>query len=119
MKSIVIAAFAVSSIAVAFAQGGGAPPQTAPPATAGQAGAPQPPVDPQAGRGGQAAQGAAPAATPREPPANTATGVSIDRFIGDASKSIGRLSHDVIFTQSILRAGDPAGPSHIVNVKIP
>jgi mannose-6-phosphate isomerase-like protein (cupin superfamily) len=111
MKYAVIAAVAVSTIAVAFAQGGGAPPQTAPPATSGQAGAPQTPADPQAGRGGPGAQGgAAQAAPPREPPANTATGVSIGRFIGDASKSIGRLSHDVIFTQSILRAGDPAVP---------
>ena len=38
------------------------------------------------------------------------TGVSIDRFVGDPSRTIARLSHDVIFTQSILRAGDPAAP---------
>jgi len=78
MKHVIAAAFAVSTIAAAFAQGG--------------------------------AGGAAATDTPREPPANTATGVSIDRFIGDASKSIGHLSHDVIFTQSILRAGDPSTP---------
>src|SRR6188768_2912911 len=120
MKAFVVAGFAVSTIAAAFAQGG-AP--AAPPAgqagqagqAAGQAAAPaQAPADPQVGRGGGRAAGAAGAAgapeTPREPPGNTQTGVSIDRYIGDAAKSIGHLSHDVIFTQSILRAGDPSAP---------
>ncbi len=48
--------------------------------------------------------------TPREPPANTQTGVSIDRFIGEPSKGIAHLAYDVILTQSILRAGDPYNP---------
>jgi mannose-6-phosphate isomerase-like protein (cupin superfamily) len=99
MKRFVIAAFAVSTIAVGFAQGG-AP---AAPATGTQAAPPATPPVP-------AAQPAAVPPRPVEPPSNMQTGVSIDRFIGDASKSPGRLSHDVILTQSILRAGNPAAP---------
>lgn len=47
---------------------------------------------------------------PREPPSNTETGVSIDRFIGDANKAAARISHDVMFVRPILRAGDPQQP---------
>lgn len=95
MKRLLIAALAVSSIGGALAPGvetfaQGAAPTVPPQTSSGPAGAP--PV------------------TPREPPANTATGVSIDRFIGDASKAPARLSHDVIYTQSILRSGDPSTP---------
>src|ERR1700734_2912018 len=46
----------------------------------------------------------------REPPSNMQTGVSVDRYIGDASKSPSRQWHNVMFTQNILRAGDP-GPT--------
>jgi mannose-6-phosphate isomerase-like protein (cupin superfamily) len=42
-----------------------------------------------------------------EPLSNMATGVSIDRYIGDASKSPSRQWHNVMFTQNLLRAGDP------------
>lgn len=42
-----------------------------------------------------------------EPPSNMATGVSIDRYIGDATKSPSRRWENVMFTQNILRAGDP------------
>jgi len=35
------------------------------------------------------------------------TGVSIDRYIGDATKSPARQWHNVMFTQNILHAGDP------------
>ena len=44
---------------------------------------------------------------PTEPPANDRVGVSIDRFIGDANRAPSRVSHDVMFTRSIIRAGDP------------
>lgn len=47
---------------------------------------------------------------PTEPPANDRVGVSIDRFIGDANRAPSRVSHDVMFTRSILRAGDPLQP---------
>jgi mannose-6-phosphate isomerase-like protein (cupin superfamily) len=92
MKRFLVTILALSSLAAGSAQGGApaaAPPQAGPPAQAGQAAAPQ---------------------APREPPSNTQVGVSVDRFIGDASKSIGHLTHDVIFTQSILRGGDPSQP---------
>jgi mannose-6-phosphate isomerase-like protein (cupin superfamily) len=59
----------------------------------------------QGGGGGGGAQD-----SPREPPANTATGVSVDRFYGDPSRSIPHVSHDMIMTRSILRAGDPYTP---------
>jgi mannose-6-phosphate isomerase-like protein (cupin superfamily) len=42
-----------------------------------------------------------------EPPSNMVTGVSIDRYIGDASKAPSRRWENVMFTQNILRAGDP------------
>lgn len=110
MKSVVIAGFALSTLAVVFAQGTPpAVPAGAPTGAPGVAPAQGPAVPAEGGRGGRGATPAAPE-TPREPPGNPQTGVSIDRFIGDASKSIGRLSHDVILTQSILRAGDPYTP---------
>ena len=43
----------------------------------------------------------------REPPSNMQTGVSIDRYIGDAAKSPSRQWQNVMFTQNILRQGDP------------
>ena len=43
----------------------------------------------------------------REPPSNMQTGVSIDRYIGDATKSPSRQWHNVMFTQNLLHAGDP------------
>ncbi len=47
---------------------------------------------------------------PTEPPANDRVGISIDRFIGDANRAPSRVSHDVMFTRSILRSGDPLQP---------
>jgi mannose-6-phosphate isomerase-like protein (cupin superfamily) len=43
----------------------------------------------------------------REPPSNMQTGVSIDRYVGDATKSPSRQWHNVMFTQNLLRQGDP------------
>jgi mannose-6-phosphate isomerase-like protein (cupin superfamily) len=43
----------------------------------------------------------------REPPSNMQTGVSIDRYIGDATKSPSRQWHNVMFTQNILHTGNP------------
>jgi mannose-6-phosphate isomerase-like protein (cupin superfamily) len=43
----------------------------------------------------------------REPLSNMQTGVSIDRYIGDATKSPSRQWHNVMFTQNILRKGNP------------
>jgi mannose-6-phosphate isomerase-like protein (cupin superfamily) len=43
----------------------------------------------------------------REPPSNMQTGVSIDRYIGDASKSPSRQWMNVMFTQNILHSGNP------------
>jgi mannose-6-phosphate isomerase-like protein (cupin superfamily) len=42
-----------------------------------------------------------------EPPSNMQTGVTIDRYIGDAAKAPSRQWHNVMFTQNILRRGDP------------
>ena len=59
--------------------------------------------------------GGAPAAatdtTPREPPSNDAAQVSVDMYIGDANKAPAHVSHDVMFTQAILTAGDPQHPT--------
>jgi mannose-6-phosphate isomerase-like protein (cupin superfamily) len=54
------------------------------------------------------AQGAP--ARPTAPPSNDRTGVSIDRYIGEIGTAFSRVSHDVMFTRSILRKGDPLGP---------
>jgi mannose-6-phosphate isomerase-like protein (cupin superfamily) len=43
----------------------------------------------------------------REPPSNMQTGVSIDRYVGDATKSPSRQWHNVMFTQNILHRGNP------------
>ena len=43
----------------------------------------------------------------REPPSNMQTGVDIDRYIGDATKSPSRQWDNVMFTQNILHAGNP------------
>ena len=43
----------------------------------------------------------------REPPGNMQTGVTIDRYIGDAAKAPSRQWHNVMFTQNILRRGNP------------
>lgn len=43
----------------------------------------------------------------REPTSNLQTGVSIDRYIGDAAKSPSRQWQNVMFTQNILREGNP------------
>jgi len=101
MTRFLISVLAVSSIAAGLAQGGGS---NGPPSTGQSAAPPSSPGQPAPNSQTAAAQ------TPREPPSNSQVGVSIDRFIGDASKSIGHLTHDVIFTQSILRAGDPSQP---------
>ena len=42
-----------------------------------------------------------------EPASNMATGVSIDRYIGEADKSPSRRWRNVMFVQNILRTGDP------------
>ena len=55
-----------------------------------------------------AAPAAAPA--PREPLANNRVGVAIDFYVGDAARSPSRISHEVMFTQAILTAGDPNRP---------
>src|SRR5271154_4566692 len=39
-----------------------------------------------------------------EPLSNMATGVSVDRYIGDAAKAPSRQWHNVMFTQNLLRA---------------
>ncbi|MGE0406436.1 MAG: cupin domain-containing protein [Candidatus Korobacteraceae bacterium] len=44
---------------------------------------------------------------PREYPPNDRIGIDIDRFVGHPSAAVTRVSHEVILTQSILRAGDP------------
>lgn len=54
------------------------------------------------------AKAAAPAPPPLEPPGNDETGISIDRFIGDAGKSAARISHDTMYTQRIFSAGEAA-----------
>ena len=41
---------------------------------------------------------------------NERTGIDIDRFIGHPSASVARVTHEVMLTQSILRAGDPYAP---------
>jgi mannose-6-phosphate isomerase-like protein (cupin superfamily) len=43
----------------------------------------------------------------REPPSNMQTGVFVDRYIGDATKSPSRQWENVMFTQNLLRQGDP------------
>lgn len=43
----------------------------------------------------------------REPLSNMQTGVSIDRYIGDAMKSPSRQWQNVMFTQNLLRKGNP------------
>jgi len=43
----------------------------------------------------------------REPLSNMQTGVSIDRYIGDATKSAARQWHNVMFTQNLLHQGNP------------
>jgi mannose-6-phosphate isomerase-like protein (cupin superfamily) len=58
----------------------------------------------------QAAASQQPPPAPREPPANNRAGIAVDLYVGDAARSPARISHDVIFTQSILSAGDPARP---------
>lgn len=51
---------------------------------------------------------AAPSPFPVEPPGNDETGVSIDRYIGDARNAPAKISHDTMYTQRIFSAGDPA-----------
>jgi mannose-6-phosphate isomerase-like protein (cupin superfamily) len=58
----------------------------------------------------QASPQAPPAQAPRENPSNERSGVVIDRFIGDANRSISRVSHEVMLTRTMLRAGDPYKP---------
>ena len=58
-----------------------------------------------------AALAQAPAAPrPVEPPSNTQTGVSINRYIGDASKSPATVYLDTMMKHTILTAGDPLQP---------
>ena len=45
---------------------------------------------------------------PVEPPGNDETGISIDRYIGDAGISPAKISHDTMYTQRIFSSGDPA-----------
>lgn len=61
-----------------------------------------------------AALAQAPAAPPRptEPPSNTQTGINIDRFIGDASRSPSTVVYDTMMRQRILDAGDPQQPGN-------
>jgi mannose-6-phosphate isomerase-like protein (cupin superfamily) len=63
--------------------------------------------------GSALAQTSAAPPRPTEPPANDRVGISIDRFIGDASRAPSRVSHDVMFTRSILRTGDPLQPGEV------
>jgi mannose-6-phosphate isomerase-like protein (cupin superfamily) len=66
-----------------------------------------PPAQPEAqggGRGGARAGGAA------EPVSNDRTSVQIDKFLGDPTNSIGRLSHGGLLTRSSLRNGSPYVP---------
>lgn len=46
----------------------------------------------------------------RRIPSNNRVGIDIDRFIGHPSASVARVTHEVMLTQSILRAGDPYAP---------
>lgn len=48
--------------------------------------------------------------TPREPPGNLQTGISIDRFIGDAGRAPSTVTLDTMLKQTILTAGDPQKP---------
>src|SRR5262245_46928908 len=45
---------------------------------------------------------------PVEPPGNDETGISIDRFIGNAANSPVKISHDTMYVQRIFSAGNPA-----------
>jgi len=47
---------------------------------------------------------------PREPPSNEKVGISIDRFIGNANEAPAHVTHDVMFSRTILSAGDPHQP---------
>lgn len=55
------------------------------------------------------AQGPAPspAPIPRETMSNIQTGIYPQRFVGDAAKSVTRVTRDTIMTRSILTTGDP------------
>ncbi|MBU3077902.1 cupin domain-containing protein [Sphingomonas quercus] len=54
----------------------------------------------------------APAPAPREPPSNETTGIAVGRFIGDANTAAPHVTHDVMFTRTILSAGDPLQPGN-------
>ena len=60
--------------------------------------------------------GQSPPPRPVEPPSNDRVGVSIDRYVGDANRAPSRVSHDVMFTRSILRFGDPLQPGQPAEV---
>ncbi len=64
----------------------------------------QPPAPPAAG-----GAPAAPAVI-REGPSNIAMNVDINRFIGDPSKNVSRVSRESIMTRAILTQGDPLKP---------
>jgi hypothetical protein len=45
---------------------------------------------------------------PVEPPGNDETGISIDRYIGNAGNSAVKISHDTMYVQRIFSAGNPS-----------
>lgn len=51
-------------------------------------------------------------AVPREPPSNVVTGVSVDRYIGDASKSRSSVVAGAMMSRVILSQGDPTRPGN-------
>jgi mannose-6-phosphate isomerase-like protein (cupin superfamily) len=56
------------------------------------------------------AAAAAPPVTPREPPSNDQTGLSVDRYVGYADRAIPHVTHDVMWKRTILSGGDPTVP---------
>jgi mannose-6-phosphate isomerase-like protein (cupin superfamily) len=55
-----------------------------------------------------AAPAAAASPFPVEPPGNDETGISIDRYIGDATNSPAKISHDTMYIQRIFSSGEAA-----------
>lgn len=58
----------------------------------------------------QAPAGDAPPTRPTEPPSNMATGVDVNRFIGDGNIGTPKIFLDVGIKRTILEAGDPLQP---------
>ena len=47
---------------------------------------------------------------PRELQSNDRMGIDIDRYVGNPFSSVAKVTHEVMLTRSILRAGDPHAP---------